>query len=165
MENSFSKIITLLFICFSITSQSQDKAGKQKQLETLLESKEFVFIPKTAIPQGFPTVNLSSSSNYLKIHPKTLEGNLPYFGRSYSATYGGDGGIQFSTAPTDYKLAKNKKNYEIKAIIKGENDNYNLNLFIDFDGSATLNISSNKRTSISYYGSISPPENKNESKD
>jgi len=95
-----------------------------------------------------------------------LEGHLPYFGRAYSGTpYGGDAGVSFDAAPSEYKLKKQKKNYEIIAIVKGETETYKLTLTVDFDGSSTLHVYPNKRSSISYYGNISPAENNIENKE
>jgi hypothetical protein len=156
MKTIFSKITVLLFVFMSVTSQSQDKTEKQKQLEMLLESKEFVFIPETAIPQGLPSVNLSSSNNFVKVHPETVEGQLPYFGSSPTATpSGGDSDIRFNAAPSEYKLVKDTKDYKITATVKGGNDSYKLYLTIAFDGSATLLLSSNNRSASSYSGKVS----------
>jgi len=172
MKALFSKIMVLLFVFTQITVHSQEnnpkaqkKAEKQKQLETLLESREFVFTAETASPQGMTTVTLTSSNNSLKVHPKTMECQLPYFGRAYSGMpYGGDYGIQFNAEPTDYKLTKQKKNYEILATVKANNDTYKLTLNVGLDGYATLHVYTNKKSSISYYGTILPPENNIEDK-
>ncbi|MBX9808627.1 MAG: DUF4251 domain-containing protein, partial [Flavobacteriaceae bacterium] len=80
---------------------------------------------------------------------------LPFFGRAYSgAGYGGDGGMKFEGKPTDYSIEKKKKNYVIKANVRGERDSYSIMLLVYFEGAATLSINSNNRSSISYDGDI-----------
>lgn len=166
MKTFFSKIALLLIVFTLSTAYSQEKTKKekkeaakiekQKQLETLLNSKEFIFTAERAIPQGLRTVNLTSSDYFVKFHPQTIESHLPYYGRAYSGMpYGGDSGIMFNAAPTEYKLTKTKKDYQILATVKTESDTYNLNLSIGFDGYASLNVTSNKKSSISYSGSVS----------
>jgi hypothetical protein len=54
-------------------------------------------------------------------------------------------------------VAKDKKNYQVDATVRGENDNFRLILSISFEGSATLSIISNNRSTISYNGEISAP--------
>lgn len=159
MRTILYNIIGLLFFFATPLLFSQEKDDNKQALLALLESKEFVFVPQSAIPQGMRTVQLSSSNNFLKVHPTTMQAQLPYFGRAFSADpYGGNDGIEFNTAPTDYKLNKNKKNYEITATVRAEKDIYKLTLNVGFDSHATLSVSSNKRTSIIYHGTVSPPD-------
>jgi hypothetical protein len=88
-----------------------------------------------------------------------IEGNLPFFGRAYSGVgYGGNAGIQFKGEPEDYTITENKKNFMVKAVVKGKGDVYRLNLRIGLEGSANLTITSNNRSAISYTGDISRPE-------
>ncbi len=166
MKTLGNKILILLLFFTLSTTYSQEKTKKekkdtekiekQKQLEMLLNSKEFIFTAEKAIPQGLHTVNLTSSDYFVKIHLQTIESHLPYYGRSYSGMpYGGDSGIQFDAKQTEYKLTKNKKGYQILTTVKTENDTYKLNFSIGFDGYASLNISSNKKSSISYSGTVS----------
>jgi hypothetical protein len=160
------RILILIFIFFvTLTSgfsqekskkeiKEEQKLEKQKQIDSLITSKEFVFTGTTALPQGMRSVNLAGRSNYVKFHADSIEGDLPYFGKAYSGGYGGDGGIQFDGKPIEYSFEKTKKNYQIKATIKGNNDTYKLYLSIGFGGMATLSVSSNNRSNISYNGNI-----------
>jgi hypothetical protein len=84
---------------------------------------------------------------------------MPYFGRAYSgAGYGGDAGLKFAGKPEKYTVVKEKKNYQINVEVKSDNDTYKLSLSIGFEGSATLTVISNNRSTISYNGDISAPE-------
>lgn len=130
------------------------KLEKQKQMALLVESKEFVFVARTAIPQGSRTINLTTEYT-LKFHPDLIKCDLPFFGRAYSGVaYGGDRGMQFEGRPMDLKIEKKKKSYDIKVNVKGNNDSYFLMLSVYFDGTANLSIISNNRSTISYNGDI-----------
>lgn len=132
---------------------------KQKQIEEMINAKEFVFIGRTAIPTGFKTMDLTTNTNYVKFHPDRIESYMPFFGKAYSGIgYGGDNGLKFTGKPDDYTFVKGKKNYQINANIKGINDIFKLSLSVSSEGSATLSIISNNRSPISYNGEISAPE-------
>lgn len=162
---SLVSIVTLTFVVFSLTNalaqekskkqlKEEAKLEKQKQVQLLVDSKEFVFVANRVIPQGGRTINLTT--NYtLELHPDFIKCDLPFYGRAYSGVgYGGDGGMQFEGKPTDYTVEKNKKAYIIKVNVRGERDSYSMMLSVYFEGSAYLTINSNNRSGISYDGDI-----------
>ena len=162
-------ILVILFSLMMTSGFSQEKSRseikkerkleKQSQIAEMVNAREFVFIGRTAQPQGYRSVNLASNPNFVKFHPDMIEGDMPYFGKAYSGVgYGGDGGLKFDGVPEDYTVEKRKKNFLIEAVVKGENNVYNINLSVGFEGSATLSINSNNRSPISYNGDISAPE-------
>ena len=166
-------ILVMLLTLFVINSYSQEKSKqelkeerkieRQKQTEALVNAREFVFTAETAFPTGGRSVNLTSRTNYMKFHPDRIESELPFYGRAYSgAGYGGDTGMKFDGKPEEYTVTKTKKEYQIEAVVKGENDTYRILLSVGFEGSASLSIISNNRSSISYSGEISAPENPKE---
>jgi hypothetical protein len=59
---------------------------------------------------------------------------------------------------------KEKKNYQVDAVVNGTTDKYRLSLSVGFEGSASLSITSNNRSTISYQGEISAPEKPEEKK-
>lgn len=164
-NNSLVRILTLTFFVFCLTNafaqekskkqlKEEAKAAKQKQTTLLVDSKEFVFVAKTAMPQGGRAINLTTDYT-LEFHPDLIKSYLPFFGRAYSGVgYGGDGGMKFEGKPIDLKIEKKKKSYDIAVKVKGDNDYYSLMLSVYFDGTAYLSISSNNRSSISYNGDI-----------
>jgi hypothetical protein len=167
MKSNFSILIVLFFVLASST-YAQEKSKKQikeekkielqKEVEQLVKSKEFIFLATTAFPSGMRSVNLSVNSNFVKYKPNHIESFMPYYGRVYSAgAYSSDNGLKFSGEPTEFKVETRKKNHSVTAVVKGETDNYTLNLTVAFDGSASLSIISNNRNSISYNGQIYPP--------
>ena len=107
------------------------------------------------MPQSGSVINLTTEYN-VDFHPEWIKSDLPFFGRGFSGIgYGGnDAGIKFEGKPTVYTVEKKKKNYAITAAIRGERDSYSMMLTVYFDGSATLFVNSNNRSSISYDGDI-----------
>jgi hypothetical protein len=168
MKAKFS-ILALLFTFLSIIGFSQEKSKKQikeekkieamKQVEALINAKEFVFSAKTALPTGFRSVNLSSNTYDVRYNPELIKSELPFYGRAYSGVgFGNDTGMKFEGKPEEFAVTKGKKNYSVKAVVKGGNDRYTLSLSVGFEGDATLSITSNNRSSISYHGEISKLE-------
>lgn len=160
-------LVLFLLIGSSLFAQEKNKKQqreertieKQKQIEKMINAKEFVFIGRTAIPTGFKTMDLTTNTNYVKFHPDRIESYMPFFGKAYSGIgYGGDNGLKFTGKPDDYTFVKGKKNYQINANVKGINDIFKLSLSVSSEGSATLSIISNNRSPISYNGEISAPE-------
>ena len=136
--------------------REQKKTEKQQQIEALINSNEFVFEATQVFPQSGKMITLTGSSYTLKFHNDTIESYLPFYGRAYSVDYDGDGGIKFKGKPDEYKVVTQKegKGYDINATIKGQKDYYKLYLSVSTNGSATLVVNSNQRSSISYRGNI-----------
>jgi hypothetical protein len=158
-----SLVVTISFAQEKTRKQLKEarKIEKQKQTEILVNSKEFVFVARNASPQGFRTIDLTTNPNYVQFQPDKIKSEMPFFGIAYSgARYGGDGGLNFEESPQEFTVEKGKKAYQIKAVVKGDTDVYRLFLSVSFGGSATLSISSNNRSTISYNGEIRPIEKK-----
>lgn len=165
-------VILVLFLSLIVTAgYTQDKSRrelraerkieKEKKTASLVAFKEFVFIGRTALPQGFRTIDLTNNSNYVEFKPDKITSEMPFFGRAYSGVaYNRDGGLKFEGKPKEFTVKKGKKDYQIKAVVKGDTDVYSLFLSVFFEGSATLTISSNDRSTISYNGEIRPIEKK-----
>jgi len=168
-------ILLILFTLIMITGYAQEKTKKQikeekkiekqNQVESMINAKEFVFTGRYANPTGYKSVNLASTTNYVKFEPELIESYMPYYGRAYSgAGYGGDEGLKFTGKPEEYTFTKGKKNYQVDATVKGEKDTYRLSLSVGFEGSATLTVTSNNRSAISFTGEIAEPEKGADSK-
>jgi hypothetical protein len=140
--------------------KEEQKIEKQKQTEALVNSKEFIFSARTAMPQGGRSIDLTTNPGSVKFHPDLIESDMPYFGRvTGSAAYGGrDGGMKFEGKPEGYTVTAKKNGYQVNAEVKGENDTYRLSLSVSSEGSSSLSITSNNRSVISYNGEISAPE-------
>lgn len=161
--------IMLFFLIMNLTvGYSQEKNKKeirnerkvlnQKKIDSLIGTKSFIFVGKTSMSQDFPNVDLTTNHNYLSFQLDTIKSEMPFFGRAFgNVGYGGnDSGMHFEGRPKKYTIGKTSKVYQIKAVVKGLNDEFRLYMTVSFDGFATLIINSNNRSSISYYGEIRP---------
>lgn len=166
LNYSLVSFIMLTFIVFSSSNaiaqektkkqlKEEAKLEKQKQVALLVDSKEFVFSPRSVSPQGGRNINLTDVSYSMEFHPDLIKSYLPFFGRAYGGVgYGGDNGMEFEGKPTVYTVEKTKKAYVIKVEVRGERDSYNIMLSVYFEGNAYLSVNSNNRSSISYDGDI-----------
>jgi Domain of unknown function (DUF4251) len=162
MKNLISVLFILLvsFSCFSQESTKKQikeaqKIEKQKQIEALVNSKQFVFTARNASPQGHKMIDLTTNPNYVEFQPDFIKSQMPFFGTAFSGVgYRSDAGLNFEGKPEEFTIEKGKKYYQIKVVVKGGNDSYRLTLSVYFEGGATLYINSNNRSSISYSGTI-----------
>ena len=165
MKTKISLLVLILSMAMT-TGFSQDKTRKelkeqknlekQKQIEAMVNSKEFVFVPRTALPSGMRPVNLSTNQNYVKFQVDLIDSYMPFFGNANgSVVYSTDKGLKFIGKPESFTVEKNKNAFNIDAVVKGETDNFRLSLSVGFEGNASLLISSNNRSTISYDGEIS----------
>lgn len=135
--------------------KEEKKLAEQKKVEALLNSKDYEFVGVMAYPQRGRSIDLTTNTNYLRIKNDSVHSEMPYFGRAYGGVaYGGGGGLSFKGIMKDYSLTKGKKNFVLKAEVKGDSDYYSITLTVFFDGGASLTISSNNRDSINYRGNV-----------
>lgn len=153
----------LALITFGFAQQETKKQRKetqkiesQKATALLIDSKTFVFVATRALPQGYKSVDLTTNPNFVQFEPAFIKSEMPYFGKATgSVAYGGGGGLDFEGIPEKYTFTKSDKAYAIKAVVRGEKDSYTISLTVFFTGNASMIISSNTRSSISYTGTIS----------
>ncbi|TDP02159.1 DUF4251 domain-containing protein [Flavobacterium sp. 245] len=154
------------FLSFSAIAQEKTKKElkaeqelkKQKEIEALIDSKNFVFEAQKASPQGGRLLNLDYNTYFLKFNETKTTCDLPFFGRAYNPAYGGDGGIKFEGVPENIKIEKGKKKTIVRATIKGKDDVFDLLLTVFFNGDASLSVNSNNRAAISYDGEVEAPK-------
>jgi hypothetical protein len=166
MKTKFSFLIVLISLLMtSAYSQEkskkelkeEEKLQKQKQVEDLINTKDFVFKGRWALPMGAKQVDLSTNPNYVKFNPDLMDGYMPFFGTATSGIgFGSDNTIKFKDKPESFNIVKSKKNFQIDAKVKGENDIYRISLSVTFEGSSSMSIISNNRSTISYQGEILP---------
>jgi hypothetical protein len=134
--------------------KEEKKIAKQKEIEVLVDSKVFEFQAITAYPLGGRNIDMISNPNFLRFENDSIDSQMPYFGTAFSGAVHNSGGLDFKGPIHDYSIKKGKKEYTIRAKVKGKADSYDILLKIFFEGNASLSISSNNRSSISYRGSI-----------
>ncbi|KAF2517075.1 DUF4251 domain-containing protein [Flavobacterium foetidum] len=167
MKRKFA-IILLLSLFLNNVINAQEKSKKelkaereqqQKQkIKSLIDAKNFVFEAQQLTPQGGRLIQLDYNTYFLKFNTEKTTCDLPFFGRGFNVGYGNDGGIKFEGKPEDIKVSEKKNGWNLKAVVKGKNDVYNLTFSIFANGKATLTVISNNRASISYDGEISAPK-------
>lgn len=137
-------------------TRQEKKTADFEKLATLVESGNFQYTVRTASPSGGRTIQISSEYT-LEARDGAYEAQLPYFGRAYSVSYGGDGGIAFKGNPENLQITRNerKSTVQVKFQIRGGGDDYKVSLEIGSSGFGSLVVSSQKRQSISYYGQVS----------
>ena len=163
MKTEFAIFLTLISF-FSFDGFAQEKTRKeiknereiqkQKETESIITSKSFVFNAEKVMSQSGRMLVLDYNTYFVKFNLEKAEGDLPFFGRAFNVNYGSDGGIKFEGKPENVKIEKKKKSYIIKATVRGKDDTYDLIFSVFYDGRATLSINSNKRASISYDGNL-----------
>lgn len=158
-------VVVLLLASCSSTSKLSDEEKKVRldELVQLVESGNFSFEAQSASPSGGQTIQLSSSYS-LDRKDGEFNAYLPYFGRAYMATPGGSGGVEFKGEGEDLEVTRNdKKNMvELRFSIDSDEDRYELFLSVGISGFGNLTVTSQKRSTISYYGSFSELKEKSE---
>lgn len=138
-------------------SKEERIAAQAAAVKNLIESKNYVFVPTSVSPQSGRTRQLTSSY-FLKISKDTVESDLPYFGRAYTAPINSsDAGINFTSTNFEYTETLGKKGaWNITIKLKDQTQAREMNLTIFSNGRTDLIVSSNSRQSISFSGDIGP---------
>lgn len=166
-------IITLLMfsVVFVNAQEAKKKTKKQKRAEreaikiaetkTMIENKAFIFIPTQALPTGMKSVMLTSSFD-AKIENDTIDCYLPFYGRAFTAEYGGnDSPMFFNQRLLKYSTEELKKGgWMIKFDVKNKNNLINFTFQIGETGSTSLSVTSANRAPISYFGELVKIEEK-----
>lgn len=132
------------------TKKSEKKEWVKKQLES---GRYEIEVDKMS-PRRGNTKHLSSDYS-LKLRGDSVISYLPYYGRVYSAPYGGSGSLDFTTLVSDYKLTYDKKGKAtIKFNAKTDEDTYAFVVNVFENGSASVSVSCMNRQSILFYGEL-----------
>ncbi len=142
------------------TAHAQDaKKDVEKETEakvqSIINSKDFVFIAESASPMGGRTIFLTSVYSVC-VSEDTLVTDLPYFGRAYSAPINPlDGGIKLTSTKFDLNVQPKKKGgWNVLITPKDARDVRQLFLSGSEKGYASLQVTSNNRQAISFTGYI-----------
>lgn len=150
MVKGIASILSLLLIVFfTFPMQAQD-AGVVKDSKT---DSGFIFIARTAIPTSGSTRQLTGDYD-VKVTSGSVVSYLPYFGRAYASS-GQEGGIKFTSK--DFRLqekAGKKGRREISIKILDVPEVRQLNFSITENGYGSLQVISNNRQPISFYGEV-----------
>lgn len=146
-------LLALMLVSLSSTAINAQDLDKSV-VQNLIEKKEFVFKAQTVIPLTGRSRQLTSDYD-VKFMGDSIIAYLPYFGRAYSAGYGEGGGVDFTSTKFDYNTTPRKKGgWDVAIKPRDAKNIQSLNFTISENGSASLQVTSNNRQSISYVGYI-----------
>ncbi len=124
------------------------------QIEKMVAERLFKVDFTRAYPMSAPSFPLNYPY-YISVIGDRVESFLPYFGRAYTAVYGGGEGLRFEAPISDYTetLKKNGRR-EIDFTAVTDEDRYEFSLTIFPLGECDLSISAFRKQSISFSGQI-----------
>jgi len=168
MTNVLRSSTRLLFSLFlmlvtSIAYSQNPDSGSEKAtpgtLEELIEKKSFVFKPQSVKPMKAGSRQLNAGYTF-KVQGDTLVCYLPYFGRVYQSAGATDTGLDFTSYRFDYHVKIRKKGgWDISIKTKDLRSQQQFSFTVFENGSASLNVISSDRESISYQGRVEAKEN------
>lgn len=138
------------------SSKKELRAASLEQVAALIESGNYLYTVQSINPTGARTIQATSTYT-MKAVDGNYEASLPFFGRAYQASYGGDGPIEFNGKPGDLEIKKNTKKNTLTVTfsLKGPKETYQVILQVGYSGYGTLTVNSQNRQAISYYGLVS----------
>ena len=158
-------VMAVAFIlgCSNTRILNDDQLTDSLAVKNIIDSQHFVFIPRYVNPMGFRRRELTPGFE-LSISKDSLISYLPFFGRGYTAP--------ISPADVDFDFTSTNFTYSVKPgkgwniSIKPKDQMYLQETYLRVfeNGSASLNVISINRSSISYDGYITRRKVNNNSK-
>ncbi|MBB1285986.1 DUF4251 domain-containing protein [Flavisolibacter sp. BT320] len=151
---TFVRFFSLFLISVMGFSSSHAQETDATTLKSILQSKNFTFRAQSAWPLQGTVIQLTSGYD-VKLFPDSINTFLPYFGRAFTSGYSAEGGIKFISKKFEYKLKeKQKGGWELTIKPTDTRDVTELTYSIAANGYATLQVLSNNRQAISFYGVV-----------
>jgi hypothetical protein len=148
------RILVLSILLVPVIAVAQNKDSMQAvDIKNMVASQHYTFKAQTASPLSGRLRQLTSDYD-LQVSKEKIVAYLPYFGRSYSAPIDpSKGGIQFTSKDFDYRLTERKKGgWNVSIKTKDISEAQDMQLTIFSDGTASLQVNSANRQSISFQG-------------
>ena len=139
------------------TGEKQQKAEQLLQeIDTLMKLQHFGIAVNAAYPQGWGSVQLNYDYG-LQVNGDAMRSYLPYYGRAYQMTYGGDNGLNFNGTMTRCEYVKKRsRQWTVKMWANDENDSYVYTLQVYPNGRIDLTVDSGHRSRIRFTGILTP---------
>lgn len=155
LKNKLIKTFLGLFFLGLYTTFAHAQDIDKTQVKNFIESKEFVFKAQTVMPMSGGSRQLTTDYD-VRFLGDSIISYLPYFGRSYTATYGSEGGgIDFTSTKFDYKVkARKKGGWDVTIKPSDVKEIQEMNFTISDNGSTSLRVTSTNRQPISFYGHV-----------
>lgn len=124
------------------------------QVDDMLARRMYKVDFTRAYPMSAPSFTLNYPY-FISVIDNRVESFLPYFGRAYTATYGGGEGLRFAAPITDYTdEMKRNGSRQIEFTATTDEDRYKFTLTIFPRGDADLLVSAGRKQSISFAGRV-----------
>ena len=155
-------LLTATFTPRLSMAQSKKDSAKIAALTALINNQQYAFKAQSVTPLSGRLRQLTSDYD-LQVDKDAIVAQLPYFGRAYSAPINpADGGIQFTSKDFEYVITNKKKGgWDVTIKYKDAGDTKQMQLGIFNNGTASLQVTSNNRQSISFNGYIAAPPKRN----
>lgn len=136
----------------SLSAQEKDETAEP--VKALIERGEYTVDVVRALPMSGRAVNLTSPYS-LTVKGDSVYSHLPYFGRAYSAPYGGGDGLSFQKPIVNKQVSFDEKGKAtIRFESRSDDDRYAFQIQIFSNGSATLFVQPTNKQSITYHGDL-----------
>lgn len=158
----FCSMLSCVLLCGACSSSSsvarkEQAARTQQGVKQAVNSNSYKIEVNQMIPTGAPSRMLTTLYS-LEIKNDSVFSYLPYFGRAYSAPYGGGNSMSFNAPVEDYKVKYGRKDkIEIEFDATNMNDRLTYRITIFPNASASINVNSNNRQPVSYQGNLVLP--------
>ncbi|GGH73944.1 hypothetical protein HNQ91_003762 [Filimonas zeae] len=150
--------VLLLLVCPVARAQDSTAVNKngERGITAAITAKRYLFNAQTATPMSGRVIQLTYGYD-VKVKQDTLKVYLPYFGRAFAAPLDASkGGINFTSTQFKYVVKERRKGgWDIRIEPSDAGDVRTLNFTISQDGYTTLQVTSNNRQPISFYGVVS----------
>lgn len=153
---SLLALISIFHNGYAQSTERQEKENARVEaLKKIIEDQHYVFVAQSTTPMNGRTRQLTSTYQ-VKVTKDTIDSDLPYFGRAYTAPIGEtQGGIYFTTKDFEYsKKDGTKGGWDIIIAPKNVKNVDRMILNISNSGYGTLQVTSNTRQMISFYGQV-----------
>ena len=151
-------IFSLLITTLGYGQETDKKTAEAENTKALLDNKRFQFAAQSASPMRGRTISLSPGYGF-KVASDTIECDLPYYGRSYSASMDpSDAGIKFTSTEFTYTVKDRKKSgWDVAIKAKtGTSGSHQIYLTVSTSGMASIRVVSPDRQTISFDGHVRP---------
>jgi hypothetical protein len=142
-----------------VGQETRENKQEQKEaaIEQLVKSRQFRFVAQSATTMSGRSIQITYDYG-IKFSKDTLQPYLPYYGRSYEASYASsEGGIEFTTQDFAYEMTNDKKGgWNLTFTPNNQRSANKITMYVTTAGYATVQVTSNTRQMISFYGYITP---------
>ena len=147
----------LILIALPFFSHAQATADRAAAIKNLIDSRNYVFLAQTALPQGQAERRIENNYS-VTVGKDTITVDLPYFGSAHSAQLNdAQNLLHFNSVKFDYTVKPGKNDNWIITIKTRDAQGVQLQLTVQSSGFASLQADSPKLDPISFNGSVASP--------